>query len=66
MYLKPYLKKAKLTMAEFAKMCQSSQPFISQIANGHNRPSPDLALRIEQAAGGEVTRMELLYPAEVV
>jgi len=32
--------------------------------NPHRKPSPSLALRIEEATGGAVTRMELLYPEQ--
>lgn len=38
--------------------------YLNAILRGRRRPSPDLALRIEEATGGAVTRMELLYPEE--
>jgi DNA-binding transcriptional regulator YdaS (Cro superfamily) len=34
--------------------------YLYQLAGGHRRPSNDLALRIEEASGGVVTREELL------
>ena len=35
---------------------------LSFIVLGKRRPSPDLALRIEQATQGKTTRDELLFP----
>jgi len=36
--------------------------YLIQIRNGHRKPSRKLAERIEEATGGLITRMELLYP----
>ena len=45
-----------------ASEVNTTPTYISQIANGFARPSPALALRIERALGGAVTRDELLFP----
>jgi DNA-binding transcriptional regulator YdaS (Cro superfamily) len=47
-----------------AEQCQVSRRHIDYIFQGLRRPSPTLALKIEQATGGAVTRMELLYPED--
>ena len=36
--------------------------YITHINKGNRRPSPELALKIQQATNGAVTVMELLYP----
>lgn len=62
MNLKTYLKKTGTTTAMLAAKIAVAQSYVSQLALMNRRPSPDLALKIEQATNGEVTRMELLYP----
>jgi DNA-binding transcriptional regulator YdaS (Cro superfamily) len=62
MRLKDYLKKKKIGVTAFASKAGLKQPHLSLIANGKRRPSPDIALKIEQATGGIVTIRELLYP----
>ena len=37
---------------------------LNAVLRGRVRPSPSLALRIEEATDGQVTRMELLYPEQ--
>ena len=61
MTLKDYLKNKKISVSNFAKIAGLKQPYVSLISNGNRRPSPNTALRIEQATGGQVTRMEFLY-----
>ena len=34
--------------------------YLKQIAGGHSRPSPGLAVRLEEASGRRMTREELL------
>lgn len=46
-------------LAETVKVHES---YITHIRKGRRIPSPALALRIEQATNGAVSRMELLYP----
>ena len=62
MNLKEYLKTNQMKLSIFAQKAGLKQPYASLIKNGHKRPSPDVALRIEEATGGVVSRMELLYP----
>jgi len=45
-----------------ARKVNVHQSHLSKIARGRRRPSPELALRIEQAMSGAVTRDELLFP----
>jgi len=60
MYLKDYLKSKNRD--EFAKLVGTTKNYINLLTCGSRRPSPKLALKIEQATNSEVTRMELLYP----
>jgi DNA-binding transcriptional regulator YdaS (Cro superfamily) len=53
-----------ITYRNFARLIGASAPFVTQITGGHRKPSPALALRIEEATGGAVSRMELLYPEQ--
>jgi len=64
MTLKEYLQDNKLR--EVAAAAGVSVPYLSQIANGHRRPSPPVAARIAEACNGQVTRDELLYPEPAV
>jgi DNA-binding transcriptional regulator YdaS (Cro superfamily) len=62
MELKNYLKQNGIKTLEFAEAIGCQQSHVSLIANRKRKPSPNLALAIEQATKGQVTRMELLYP----
>jgi len=62
MKLEEYLKNNRITTSEFSAIALCGQPMVSLLCNGRRRPSPSLALRIEQATGGQVTRDELLFP----
>ena len=57
-----YLSEENLSKAEFARQLDISKSAVTLFTNGGRRPSPSLALRIEQATGGAVTRDELLFP----
>jgi len=62
MKLKTYLKKQGYGFGvKFAKKLGIHPVYLSSIS-GSCRPSPKLALRIEQATGGAVTLRELLFP----
>lgn len=50
-----------LVQGDFAKKVGVSREYLNGIINSGKRPSPNLAAAIEQATGGAVTRMELLY-----
>ncbi len=60
MDLKTYLKGKD--RAAFAILVGTTKNYINLLACGARRPSPDLALKIEQMTNGEVTRDELLFP----
>jgi transcriptional regulator with XRE-family HTH domain len=62
--LKKYMRDNGLTTAGFARLSKIPAVTIWRYMTGKNSPSALLALRIEQATGGAVTRMELLYPGE--
>jgi DNA-binding transcriptional regulator YdaS (Cro superfamily) len=59
MKLKDYLKSK--SRYQFAKQIGTTKPYVDRLIYCA-RPSPDLALKIEQATGGAVTRDELLFP----
>ena len=62
MLIKEFLEKRKMGVSEFARIAGLKQSYISLLVHQKRRPSADLALRIEQATGGAVTIMELLFP----
>lgn len=62
MQLKEYIKSNGIRIIDFSHNVGCGQPMMSMIHNGKRRPSPDLALKIERATGGAVTRDELLFP----
>jgi len=64
--LKKFLKDQMINQNSFSKQIRISQAYLSLILNGYRNPSPDLALRIEEATGGKVNRLDLLYPKEEV
>lgn len=47
---------AKQSLAE---RCATSPPYLSQIAYGHRKASPDMARTIERETAGQVTRADL-------
>lgn len=63
MKLSEYLKKRKITQAKLAIATGCSKAHISQICRFGRRPSPDVAARISDATGGEVSVLDLLYPS---
>jgi DNA-binding transcriptional regulator YdaS (Cro superfamily) len=62
MKLKEYLKKERSRALFVAKTTGCGASTISMIMSDLRRPSPVLALRIERATGGAVSRDELLFP----
>jgi len=62
MILKEWLKSQQMSITSFAEIVGIDYTYVSRLKNGERRPSPDVALRIEQATKGMVTRMDLLYP----
>lgn len=62
MNLRDFLKRNGLTHGGFGKTVGLSQGYVSLLVGGKRRPSPDIALRIEKATGGAVTKESLLWP----
>ena len=62
MTLEEFLKINKITTTEFSAVISCGQPMVSNLCNRRRRPSPSLALRIERATNGAVTRDELIFP----
>lgn len=60
MDLKSYLKGK--SRREFAEKIGTSLNYINNLCQRPSQAGKNIALRIEQATGGAVTRMELLYP----
>lgn len=47
---------------EFAKQIGTTENYINLLVTDQRRPSPALAWKIQEATGGHVTIMDLLYP----
>lgn len=47
---------------DIAKLIDVDKSLLSHLKAGRRRPSPSLALRIERATNGAVTRDELIFP----
>jgi DNA-binding transcriptional regulator YdaS (Cro superfamily) len=60
--LSRWQKENRITNRALSVLIGVHESFITHINKGRRRPSAALALRIEQATNGAVTRMELLYP----
>jgi len=60
--LSTYLEKNNLSPTQFAKLNGLKQPTIWRIINLKYKPNPQTAQKIQQATGGAVTVMELLFP----
>lgn len=53
--------------ADVVMVCESAgtKPvYLRQIANGHRRPSPVLAKKLEEASAGRMDAMSLLFPTD--
>lgn len=62
-FIKHQRKSRNLTQSEFAKLLGVTQQAIAKYESGHSvRPSSALALKIERATGGAVSRDQLLFP----
>lgn len=62
MDLKTYINENQIGVSSFAKIADLKQPYVSLIANKKRKPSAGVALKIQEATGGAVTVMELLFP----
>jgi transcriptional regulator with XRE-family HTH domain len=61
MKLKQYISEGH-TLEKVSKKAAVSCAFLSMIANGKRRPSPEVAVRIQSATDGMVTAIELVFP----
>lgn len=64
MKLSDFLDQQHITQKQFAERLGVHQMHVHGICRGKNRPSADLARRIEELTDGHVTRLELLYPED--
>jgi len=64
MELKTYFDEKKSTRKAFCSAVGIHYQHLNNLLRKERNPSPALALRIEQATNGAVTRMELLYPEQ--
>ena len=62
MKLNEWLKRKKGSATALANKARIHVSYITHIKKGRKRPSAEVAARIEHATGGQVSRMELLYP----
>ena len=60
--LEAYRLKHNLSQEEFAKLVEVTRAYIAHIENEIRRPSPDIALAIEQATNGEIKAEWLIFP----
>ncbi|MCK4828582.1 helix-turn-helix domain-containing protein [bacterium] len=63
MRLKDYLKGKD--RKEFAEQIGTTKNYVNLLVCNSRRPSPELALKIEQATNGAVNKLELLYPSPI-
>jgi len=61
MNLNQWQKKHHLSNVKLASLLHIHPSYITHLYAGRRTVSPKLALKIEQATQGEVTRLELLY-----
>jgi len=57
-----YCKKNNITQQNFAFKMGITPAYLSQIIAGIRRPSPELAMRIENLTNYRITRDELVFP----
>ncbi len=60
--LEAYRLKHNLSQEDLAKLIGVTRAYIAHIENGIRRPSPDIALAIERATGGEIKKEWLVFP----
>jgi DNA-binding transcriptional regulator YdaS (Cro superfamily) len=64
MQLKEYLEASGVTRVEFCSLIGIRESNLSRYITGKVRPSLAMALKIERATEGHVSRLEVLYPSE--
>ena len=52
-----------ITRTQMAHLIGCHASYVGHIEEGRRRPSPEMARMIEQATGGEVKVMDILFPA---
>jgi len=52
----------RVSNRQLARMVKVHESLLCHINAGRRKTTPHIALRIEQATGGQVTRDELLFP----
>ena len=62
--IKVYRIREGLTQEEFAKKIGVSRSYYALIENGIRNVSPDTAIAIEKATGGEIKKEWLVFPEE--
>lgn len=65
MTVSDFLERRRLTQDDFARSIGVNRSFVSQLASGKKRPSPEIAKKIEAATDGEVSAASLLGVAEL-
>lgn len=58
--------KLGLSIREVAEAVGVQQPTINRIENARKRPSPELALRLEEHFDGAITRDQIMYPEKYI
>jgi hypothetical protein len=64
MDLKEFLKEENLKLIDFCHSNDLKYGYLRHIANKRKIPSPEIALKIEQATHGKVTCLEILFPKD--
>jgi DNA-binding transcriptional regulator YdaS (Cro superfamily) len=67
MELAHFLEDGDMSMATFGRKVGVVRQYVHKIATGIQRPSPSLAMKIERATGGSVSKEELrpdIWPPE--
>ncbi len=64
MDFRAWIKSSGISQKKLAQDLAMSQSYLSEILSGKRRINTRLAQRIEDISGGEVNRMELLYPGD--
>jgi predicted transcriptional regulator len=59
--LKKYISERNISPRDFASEVDISISYLYHIINGVRRPSPETALKIEKATGGEVKAVDLIF-----
>lgn len=61
MWIDDWRHKEKITVTKLAKMLKTSRTHLSKVISGATQAGPDLAKRIVEITGGEVSLEDILY-----